>query len=882
MALAPGTRLGPYVIAAPIGAGGMGEVYKATDPRLGRDVAIKVVPAACSTDPERLSRFEQEARAAAALNHPNILAVYDIGQHDGSPYIVSELLDGETLRERLNGGAVPVRKAVEYAVQIAHGLAAAHEKGITHRDLKPENIFITADGRAKILDFGLAKLTQPEPALAGLTELPTTPPNTSRGVVLGTIGYMAPEQTRGQAADHRADTFAFGAVLYELLSGRRAFRGDTAMDVMMAIAREDPPNLPSADNHIPPALDRIVARCLEKNAAARFQSTRDLAFALETLSAHSDAAVPTAVGRRTALLHHARLAWGVAAVLAVVVVTLVIVAMWERRTASPAPLVTRLELNLPDGVEPFTFNGNTVTVSPDGTRVAFIGVRGAVRQVYVRALDGLEAVPIRGTDNAWICFFSFDGRSIGFIAADSVLRTVSLTDGLVATVVSNVGFQGAAWGSDDRIVFARVGALWRVSASGDTPEQLTMLDGGRKEVLAWPTVLPGANAILFASIGSSGDARIEALVPATRERRVLVERGTLPQYLPSGHLTFYRDGELLAVPFDAGSLTLAGSPRPVIESIPEGGAGLPVAALSNTGTLVYVPATATARLVWVSRNGTEQSLAGDDLRLYVNPRLAPGETRLLVEAGGDLWVQDLIRSTFARAAPVDPINAGGGAFPVWTPDGRVVFRSATGLRMLSVETGRPSEVIAGSGAFDYPGSVSHDGEQLVFVRLSPDTSGDIYVASLRGDPEIRPVLKTPAYEGSGRLSPDGRWIAYSSNESGRMEVFIAPFRQADRKAQVSSEGGTQPVWNRNGREIFYRSGTKMMSVAVSTSPDLVLSTPRLLFDLRYAFGTGITIANYDVSSDGQRFVMVKDEPGAGRLNVVLNWSEELKRLVPTN
>jgi Tol biopolymer transport system component len=857
----------------------MGEVYKATDPRLGRDVAIKVVPAAFSTDPERLSRFEQEARAAAALNHPNILAVYDIGQHDGSPYIVSELLDGETLRERLNGGAVPVRKAVEYAVQIAHGLAAAHEKGITHRDLKPENIFITADGRAKILDFGLAKLTQPEPALAGLTELPTTPPNTSTGVVLGTIGYMAPEQTRGQAADHRADTFAFGAVLYELLSGRRAFRGDTAMDVMMAIAREDPPNLPSADNHIPPALDRIVARCLEKNAGARFQSTRDLAFALETLSAHSDAAVPGGVGRRTALLHRARLAWSMAAVLAVVVVTLAIVAMWERRTASPAPLVTRLELNLPDDVEPFTFTGSTVTVSPDGTHVAFIGVRGAMRQVYVRALDGLEAVPIRGTENAWICFFSSDGRSIGFIAADSVLRRVSLTDGLVATVVSNVEFQGAAWGSDDRIVFVRAGALWRVPASGGAPEELTVLDGERKEALAWPTVLPGANAILFASIASSGDARIEALLPATRERRVLVERGTLPQYVPSGHLTFYRDGELLATRFDAGSLTLTGSPRPVIESIPEGGAGLPVAAVSNTGTLVYAPATATARLVWVSRNGTEQSLA-DEPRLYVNPRLAPGETRLLVEAGGDLWVQDLTRSTFARAASVDLVNT--AAFPVWTPDGRVVFRSATGLRMLSVETGRPSEVIAGSGAFDYPGSVSHDGEQLVFVRLSPDTTGDIYVASLRGDPQIRPILNTPAYEGSGRLSPDGRWIAYSSNESGRMEVVITPFPQADRKAQVSSEGGTQPVWNPNGRELFYRSGTKMMSVAVSTSPDLVLSTPRLLFDLRYAFGTGITIANYDVSSDGQRFVMVKDEPGAGRLNVVLNWSEELKRLVPPN
>jgi eukaryotic-like serine/threonine-protein kinase len=879
MDLAAGARLGPYEILSPLGAGGMGEVYRARDPRLGREVAIKVLPSAFSVDPERMQRFEQEAHATAALNHPNILAVHDVGEHAAAPYIVSELLEGETLRERLGGGALPVRRAVEYAVQVAHGLAAAHEKGIAHRDLKPENIFITSDGRVKILDFGLAKLTQGEPALSQMSALPTTPPNTLPGIVLGTIGYMAPEQVRGQPADHRSDIFAFGAVLYEMLSGRRAFHGDTAMDAMMAIAKDDPPDLPSAERHIPPALARIVARCLEKNAAARFQSTRDLAFALETLSTHSDTTVRTLVSSRRAFLSRARPAWSVAGVLAVVAVALTMVALGGSRTAAVPRPVTRLELILPLGVELFTLSGNTVVVSPDGTRVAFIGVLGGVRQIYVRALDGFDAAPVRGTENASLCFFSADGRSIGFIDAGGVLRRVSLADGLVGTIVSNVDFDGAAWGSDDRVVFVRGSALWRVSASGGAPEQLMMLEGRRKEVLqARPTVLPGSNAILFASTASDNGSRIEALVLATRQRRVLVDRGTRPQYVPSGHLIFYRDGELLAAPFDAGTLTVTDSPRRVIENVPASSTGTPVADVSNTGTLVYAPATNTARLVWVSRQGAEQSLV-DAPRLYANPRLAPGGSRLLVQAG-ELWIQDLTRATFTRLTSGEAIIA-GGEFPVWVPDGRVVFRSATGLRVLPFDTGRPSEAIAGTSASDYPGSVSADGERLIFVRLSPDTGGDVYVASLRGDPQIHPVLKTPAYEGSARLSPDDRWIAYSSNESGRMEVFIAPFPQVDRKIQVSAEGGTQPVWNPNGQEIFYRSGTKMMSVVVSTSPALKLGAPRLLFDSPYAFGSGITIANYDVSPDGQRFVMVKDESGAGRLNVVLNWSEELNRLVPT-
>jgi hypothetical protein len=448
---------------------------------------------------------------------------------------------------------------------------------------------------------------------------------------------------------------------------------------------------------------------------------------------------------------------------------------------------------------------------------------------------------------------------------------------LVTTVVSDIDLSGAAWGDDNRIAFVRNGALWRITASGGTPEQLMTLDAGRKEVRqAWPTVLPGANAILFASTGISGDTRIEALVLATRERRLLVERGTRPQYVASGHLVFHRDGKLLAAPFNAENLTV-GSPKPVQEDVPEGGAGTPVGDVSPAGTLVYAPATATSRLVAVSRSGTEQALVGE-LGLFVNPRFAPGATRLVVQRGGDLWIQDLTRGGSNRVTSVDVAE---GAFPVWAQDDRVVFHSATGMRVLSVETGQTSEAVAGTGARDFPGSVSKDGEQLVFQRMSPDSSGDLYVTSLKGDPQIKSLLKTQAFEGNGRLSPDGHWIVYSSEERGRMEVFVASFPQFDRKTPVSTEGGTQALWNPNGREIFYRSGTRMMSVDVSTSP-FVLGTPHPLFDRQYAFATGVTIPNYDFSAERQQFVMVKDESGAGRLNVVLNWTEELKRLVPAN
>jgi hypothetical protein len=469
MALAPGTRLGVYELVGAIGAGGMGEVYRARDPRLGRDVAIKVLPLAFAADPERLQRFEHEARAAAALNHPNILAVYDIGQHDGAPFIVAELLEGETLRERLRHGALPVRKAIDFGVQIAHGLAAAHEKGIVHRDLKPENLFLTTDGRVKILDFGLAKLTHAELALAGLSILPTAAPDTLPGMVLGTVGYMAPEQVRGHTADHRADIFALGTVLYEMLSGRRAFRGDTAIDTMTAILKENPQELPVVERHIPPTLERVVERCLEKNPAARFQSTRDLAFALEGVTGHSEASIPH-VSAQGIWAGHAisRVAWA-----AGVILLMSLIAVGVARYVRQAPDTPRAYLSSILPPEDATPDAAPLALSPDGSRLAFVARgRDGQSRLWLRQLDGPSPYALPGTEGAGQPFWSPDSRYIAFIAAGA-LRRIDVSGGAPATLCRVAGNAGGTWNADGVLLFAANqpgtsdGALWRTSARAE-------------------------------------------------------------------------------------------------------------------------------------------------------------------------------------------------------------------------------------------------------------------------------------------------------------------------------------------------------------------------------------------------------------------------------
>ena len=875
-----GQSLGVYHILDILGVGGMGEVYRARDTRLGRDVAVKVLPHLFSADPERLARFEREARLLASLNHPHIAAIYGFEETASIHALVLELVEGPTLAERLQRGPLPIAEAVRIARQITDALEAAHERGIVHRDLKPQNIKVKPDGTVKVLDFGLAKATMAAAHDGDGVPASTTPiDGTREGVILGTTRYMSPEQSRGHAVDKRTDIWAFGCVFYEMLTGRATFAGETISDTLAAVLKQEP-DWRALPADTPPGVRSLLRRCLKKDPVDRLHDIADARIEIQEFIAEPAATRPT--GPPHAAVRWTRtIPWVVAA--GAIAMALLVVQQGTRQTGSPAGSVTRLDLDLPAGVELVTVYPPAMVLSPDGTRVALVGVFHGLRQLYTRRLDQFETVPIRGTENANAVFMSPDGRALGFITADLALKRVSLADGLVTTVEHDAEFSaGAAWGADDRITFVRAGALWQVPASGGPAKQLTTLDRGKRELLhAWPSVIAQGRIILFASItGSSrGASHIEALSLASGERRVLVESGTFPLYVPSGHLVFFRDGALLGAPFDVDRLEVTGPVVRVLENLAVGTTmDAPLAALSDAGSLTYAPSDAgTTRLVWVSRQGVDQPIT-ETPRRYQYPRLAPDGRRTAVAAAGDLWIQDNTRATLTRLTSEQTV---GNAFPVWTPDGtRVLFRTLTGMYWTAADGSGHPEAIAGSLSGDLPCSVSRDGDTLAFMRQNAQTSRDIYVLSLRGQQSPRPVVSTPAFEGGAQFSPDGRWMAYASDDSGQMQVYVRPFPGPDRRWSVSTQGGTQPLWNRNGKEIFYRIGNKMMVVELSGSVNLTLSQPRQLFDQRYVF-QNVSLANYDVSPDGQRFVMVKDEAGSGRLNVVLNWTEELKRLVPT-
>jgi serine/threonine protein kinase/Tol biopolymer transport system component len=855
----------------------MGEVYRARDTKLKRDVAIKILPAAFAQDPDRIARLQREAEVLATLNHPNIAAVYGFEESAAATGIVLELIEGPTLADRIVHGALPLDEALAIARQIADALAAAHDKNIIHRDLKPANIKVTPGGNVKVLDFGLAKIAEIEPARqASLTMSPTLAVQaTSAGLILGTAGYMSPEQARGKLVDRRSDIWSFGCVLYEMLTGRPVFdTGETVSDAVAAILTRDPDwkRLPA---HVPDSIRRLLRRCLEKDPDRRLHHIADarleIADAINAPAVASEQTVPqvprSPIGMRL-------LPWAVAAA-ALGVAGFVVWASSGSRSSDAAP-VRRLELTLPIGVELFS-GTRSVSVSPDGSRVAYIGLNAGTRRVYVRALDQFEATAIQGSDSATACLFSPDGRSIAFVVNGGIIKTFSLSSGLVNPVTDGANFfYGATWGEDGQIVFVRSSALWQIPASGGTARQLTKLGGAQGDTLHMqPMYLPGGKTLLFVAVASGDRRRIDALVLATGERRTVVDDATLPLYARSGHIVFFRNGELLAAPFDADRLALIGSPVQAVEKLPAQLQGIPSMDISNSGTVAYAPTTAVSRLVSVSRQGAERPL-NDVARNYANPRLSPDGTRLVVQAG-DLWVQDLARSNFTRLASRDAVI---NAFPTWLPDGRrVIYRSPTGLRIQDTEGTGQAQILSGTSDYDYPASFASD-ETLIISRSTQKTSLDILSLSLLDSTNVNPLLMTTAYEGGPRLSPDGKWLAYVSDESGQNDVYLRPYPAVDRRWTVSTQGGTQPMWNADGKEIFYRNNDKMMVVELTTTPDVKLSTPRLLFEQRYAYGVGITIANYDVTPDGQSFIMVKDEVTGGRLNVIFNWFTELNRLAP--
>ena len=870
-----GTRLGSYEVLSKLGEGGMGEVYRARDTKLKRDVAIKVLPEAFAKDPERLARFEREAEVLATLNHPNIGAVYGFEESPDANGIVLELVEGPTLADRIEGlrakgSGLPIDEVLPIARQIVEAMIAAHEKGIVHRDLKPANIKITPDGKVKVLDFGLAKLSDPRGIDSGInvTALPTiTSPAlmTGIGMVLGTAAYMSPEQARGRAVDMRADIWAFGAVLYEMLTGRRAFPGDDVTETIANIVKTEP-DWSALPVETSVAVRALLRRCLHKDPDRRLRHIADARFNLEDAETLALPALRSPAQARV-------LPWAVAACSLAAAVALAWMT-WGRtpRNEKPASAI-RLDLNLPPGVELFAASSRTVAISPDGTRIAFIGVRGGLRLVFVRSLNQTDATPLRGSDGPSACFFSPDGNAVGVVTAGGALRTVSLPDGISTTVSDGANsLYGAAWLPDDTIVFVRNGTLWRVTRAGGTARAITSL-GPQEAMHAWPLAMPGGKALLFGVL--SGDQwRVDSVVLATGERSIVAQRASAPLLVGEGRLLLFRDGGVLSAPFDAAHLRLTGPPVRTLDSLDSPTPGSPIYDASPSGTIVYAASSSMSRLVWVSRAGVEQPM-NDTIRGYATPRISPDGSRVVVQAG-NLWVQDLARSTFTRLASKDEATA---AFPMWSRDGRkVLVRSSAGLTIHDTDGSGHSEVIPGTSEFDYPAQMTADDATLVFLRSGQETSFDIMALPLGNPRQIRAIVKTPAYEGGARLSPDGKWLSYVSNESGQNEIYLRPFGGPERRWQVSSQGGTQALWNPNGREIFYRDGNKMMAVDVTVAgDDLKLSPPRLLFEQRFAYGAGISIANYDVTRDGQRFLMVKDEAGAGRLNIVLNAFADLAR-----
>jgi serine/threonine-protein kinase len=891
LALAPGTRLGVYEITARIGEGGMGQVFRATDTRLKRPVAIKILPPSLAADHDRLARFQREAEVLASLNHPHIAAIYGLEESDGVSALVMELVEGDDLSQRIARGAIPIEEALPIATQIAEALEAAHEQGIIHRDLKPANIKVRADGTVKVLDFGLAKATALASGIgsppSGAMNSPTLSVHaTLAGVLLGTAAYMSPEQAAGKPVDKRADIWSFGVVLWEMLAGQSLFGdGESVSHILADVLRA-----PVDFGKVPAGpLRQLLQRCLDRDVKTRLRDIGEarVVLARGSLAEPSLEAAPRAVHISTKT---PRLWMAATAMMAV----LAGVAFWEWLKpvpAGPRPLI-HFTTAAPQGV-----GTNPIAVSPDGSHIAFADA--ALKAIYLRAIDDPVAKLLPGTEGGLMPTFSPDGQSLAFLvgtAAPYQLKRISIAGGAVLTLAGGIGAATPmTWGDDGHLLLGGQ-ELWRVPEAGGKPVVKAKADPANGILLfASPQLLPGGKYILSTVVTPKGMAglRIVAVDVATGSLKGILEDVGEARFVPTGrtpsggHLVYTLNGSLFAAAFNADTLQV-GPAAPVLEGLRNLG-GLTHIGVSRSGTLAYagrdnVEFGTTSTLVWVDRQGTEQPLAAP-ARAYYMPRLSPDggrvayyviETKQLIDV--QIWIHDLARGTTTRLT-FDRFNSN----PVWTADSkRLIYRSSNGPTNLSgtlasVATdgsGQPVTLM-GEGAVLSPTSVSPDGKLVIGVGSASAGGTDTWVLPLAGEAKPQPFLDNRFRHGDLQFSPDGKWVAYESNESGRGEIYVVPYPGPGGKSQVSTEGGTQPRWNRNGRELFFRAGARLMAVDVEIGAAFRAGAAHLLFEK--------VSSDYDVAPDGKRFLMLKPSPlsaDSTELHVILNWFDDLRRRVP--
>jgi serine/threonine-protein kinase len=882
----------------------MGEVYRARDTKLNRDVALKILPAEFARDAERLARFHREAQVLASLNHPNIAHIYGVEDSGPNHALVMELVEGTTLADRIAQGPIPANEALPIAKQIAAALEAAHEQGIIHRDLKPANIKVCEGRTVKVLDFGLAKLIDPAPGSglqtsANVTASPTitTPAMmTGIGVILGTAAYMSPEQAKGRPADKRSDIWAFGCVVYEMLTGKRAFEGDDITDVMAAVVRAEPDwnRLPDT---VPSALRRLLRRCLQKDKTTRLHDVGDASLELDDLlvAPAADVPIPMPVRRRTGLVAACGLLG-----LALFAMGVAVGARWlgAGSAAPSASRVMRLTFPLPAGVRGGeSAIGIGLTISPDGAEVAYVGTSADVQRIYVRRLDSLDTRMLPGTEGAGPVSFSPNGQWLAYIASGKLMK-VSPSGGVPVALVESAAAQLPGWVSNDSIVFRPSSGsdLLEVSASGGPARPLARrAPDGAAGIPSFPEVLPGGKAVIASTTTTASvtadEKVIEVVALDTGARKVIIRGGSFARYLPTGHLVFLRGGTLMAVPFDLTRLDVVGTPTPVLDGIRESVTGVGAFSCSRTGTCVYGEGGmegSRRTVVLVDRAGVSRPLPLPP-QSYGQPSFSPRGDKLafwIERLKCDVMVYDIPRGASTRLSLQGDSHA-----PVWTPDGahltylasrpnsgawELFWKPADGSGAEERLTSQPQQL----GPIS-PLAWSPDGRMLAFTNR-----GHLWLLAVSGDRTPRMFFDSRFNESMPAFSPDGRWLAYVSDESGRPEVYVQPFSGAGvtgsgAKFAVSTEGGTEPVWARSGQELFFRNGDQMMVVQVSTPASFSATKPKALFAA--PFVRRVNRSDYDVSPDGQTFVMLQDNDAAwSHINVLTNWFDELKRLVPNN